>query len=236
MWARSLYVRVMRAARAVLRATGLLGRMERSRRPFVRHLRTLLAIYDAEDLAALDLPWWSYASIEAVERFLAGRDDARVFEFGAGASTVWLARRVTSIVSVEHDASYLEVVERLIAGYDHATLRLVPPERPSEGQTPRVTSERKGFEGLDFEDYVASIDDAAGPFDLIVIDGRARVACLRRALPHLADDGVIVFDDVHRRRYAPALHHPELDAEVLHGRTPALPTATSTALLRRRTT
>ena len=235
MWARSLYVRAMRAARVVLRVTGLLGRLERSRRPFLRHLRTLFAIYDAEDLAALDLPWWSYASIDAVDRFLAERDGARVFEFGAGASTAWLARRAASVLSVEHDAGFLELVERLVADHDHASLRLVPPVPSPDGQPPSVTSEREGFEGLDLEDYVASIDDAGGPFDLIVIDGRARVACLRQALPHLADGGLIVFDDVHRRRYAPALHHPGLDAEVLHGRTPALPVATSTALLRRRT-
>ena len=46
---------------------------------------------------------------------------------------------------------------------------------------PSVPSGKEGHGGLDFAEYVASIDEVPGTFDLVVIDGRAREACL--ALP-----------------------------------------------------
>jgi SAM-dependent methyltransferase len=236
MSARTTYVRAVQGARDVADRTGLLARLEGSARRPARYLRSLFSIYDAEDLAALDLPWWSFASIDRVERFLAGRPDARVFEYGAGASTAWLARRAASVTSVEHDERFLPVARRIAAPYAHASVRLVPPRRPPDGRRPAVGSERAGFQGLDFADYVHAIDDAGGPFDLVVVDGRARLAALRHAVPHLAPDGLIVFDDVERRRYAPALHEPGLRALVLRGLTPAVPYPAATALLRREAT
>ena len=68
-----------------------------------------------------------------------------------------------------------------------------------------MPSAKEGHKGLDFAAYVHAIDDAGGPFDLIVIDGRAREACLRAAIPHLADNGLIVFDNTRRKRYREAI-------------------------------
>jgi predicted O-methyltransferase YrrM len=214
----------------------VLARLEASPRPAVRHVRSLLSIYDAEDLARLDLPWWSYRATRAIERFLSLRPQARVFEYGAGASTAWLARRAGSVDTVEHDAGFAAVARRLVAGADHVTLHVVPATPiPAGAGAEAVRSERDGYQGLDFAAYVATIDRVGGPFDLIVIDGRARVAALRRALPHLAPDGAVVFDDVERRRYAPALTAPGTTVHVLRGATPGLPYPTSTAILRPRT-
>ena len=59
-------------------------------------------------------------------------------------------------------------------------------------------SRKPGFAGLDFAAYVDRIDDVAGDLDLVVIDGRAREACLDRALPRLAPGGLVVLDNVER--------------------------------------
>ena len=225
------YVKAARSARSVARSTGLLGALERSHRPALRHLRTLFAVYDAEDLAHLDLPWWSYGAITQVEEFLAERPQARVFEFGSGASTPWLAKRAGFVDTVEHDLDFVEVVRGLLDGIENVAIHTVDVQAAPDGQ-PAVGSDREGHEGLDFSDYVRVIDEVDGPFDLVVVDGRARVASLRRAIPHLAPDGIIVFDDVERERYAPALEIPGLSVEVLHTATPCLPYRTSTALLR----
>ncbi len=48
---------------------------------------------------------------------------------------------------------------------------------------------------------MSTIDRVGGPFDLIVVDGRARNDAFRRSLDHLADGGVIVFDNLKRKRY-----------------------------------
>jgi predicted O-methyltransferase YrrM len=104
----------------------------------------------------------------------------------------------------------------------------------SVGQAPRTPSRRRGHEHLDFTDYVGAIDDVPGQFDLVVVDGRARVACARRALPRLAPDGVLLLDNANRDEYAPIVAHPGLEVRVLRGATPCLPYPTATALVRRR--
>jgi predicted O-methyltransferase YrrM len=73
-----------------------------------------------------------------------------------------------------------------------------------------------------------------GELDLVVVDGRARVACVRQALPRLASDGVLLLDNADRDEYASVVSDPALDVRVLRGATPCLPYPTSTALIRRR--
>ena len=231
---RPLYVRVMRLARAGLARNGALDRMAASRRPVVRHLRTLFALYDARDLASLDLPWWTYRAIDEVERFLASRPGARVFEYGSGASTVWLARRADRVESVEHDLRFAAEVRDLVDGLDNVVLHEVPATT-TEAQAV-VRSGRHGQTDLDFGAYVRAIDRVGGRFDLVVIDGRARVACLHHALDHLAEDGLVVFDDVRRRRYRTVMELDDVEIRVLTGAKPCLPYRDATALLRRRRT
>ena len=68
-------------------------------------------------------------------------------------------------------------------------------------------------------------------YDLIIIDGRARVACLERAVRFLAEGGLIVFDNSGRKRYQAALRRQELRIERCRGRTPALPYPSETTLI-----
>ena len=77
--------------------------------------------------------------------------------------------------------------------------------RAGDRRAEQVLSEKPGFEGLDFRDYVAALDETEGTFDLIVVDGRARNACFHRAVSRLAPDGVLVFDNVDRERYREAI-------------------------------
>ena len=69
-------------------------------------------------------------------------------------------------------------------------------------------------------------------FDLIVVDGRAREAAMRAAIPHLAPDGLIVFDNSHRKRYQEAIAESGLSEQVFRGLTPSLPYPDRTSLLR----
>lgn len=220
-----------RRARDVAARRGLLAALERRDHWLPRHLRTLTAIYDAEELASLDLPWWTYRAIDEVAAFLAARPDARVFEFGSGASTVWLARRAAEVHSLEHDAEFAGLVDRLVDHPERLELHVVEAPEVTDG-LPQVRSEREGQTTREFAGYVDTISRVGGRFDLIVVDGRARVECLRRALPHLADDGILVFDDVGRRRYRAALDVPGFTTDVLRGAKPSLPVPSATALLR----
>lgn len=225
---KSLYIRVVRAVRLVLRLTGLLALLDwgADRSRTVLWVRSWLSVYDLEDLLAFDVPWWTFEAADAVEAFLADRPGGRAFEWGSGASTVWLSRRCRTVTSVEHDRVWADRMRAALPG--NARLRLV---EPAPGHA--VPSAKPGYSGLDFTAYVAEIDRAAGPLDLIVIDGRAREACLDRAVERLADNGLIVLDNVDRARYRSAIEGfgQRLDVRWTRGRTPALPYPTRTALI-----
>jgi hypothetical protein len=226
------YVAMWRAARAPARRAGLLDALERSAHPRARHLRSMFAIHDVVDMSDLDLAWWTYGAISEVEHHLdalAGR--ARVFEYGSGASTLWLSRRAGEVHSVEHDRQFFQYLTPRLSEHPSVSLRLVEAV-PSA--LPAVPSQRHGHAGLDFSDYVASVDDVPGELDLVVVDGRARVASARRALPRLAEGGLLLLDNANRAEYASVVNDPTLAVQVLRGATPCLPYPTSTALIRRR--
>lgn len=210
-----------------LKVVGILDR-HRHRR-MVHWLRSLLAVHDVEEMVALDVPWWSYRAIDDVERWLQDRTEVRVFEWGSGASTSWLATRASSVTTVEHHAGFARTVSRLVP--ENVRLEVVPAVRR---EAPAVPSGRRGHRQLDFEDYVGAIDRLGGTYDLICIDGRAREACLERAVHHLGAGGIIVFDNTNRSRYRRAMErHPDFCVTDHRGLTPALPYPSTTSLMRR---
>lgn len=226
------YVRVVHSARDVMIRTGRMRALdawaERSRAG--TWWRSLFAIYDVDALVDLDVPWWTFAASELVEQHLEERPAARVFEWGSGASTAWLARRAAHVTAVEHDPVWARRVAALVG--TGCTVLTVAPS--TKGSSTRFGSRKRGFTDLDFAEYVLAIDATDDDYDLIVIDGRSRESCLDRALDHLAADGIIVFDNVDRRRYRAAIAgHPEVEVCWTRGLTPALLYPTRTALLRR---
>lgn len=218
----------MKALRKPLAASGLLRQLERSSDQRAAHwLRSQFAIHDFEDLASLDAPWWSYRSIDYVEGWLAARPrPVRVFEWGAGASTMWLASRVDELRSIEHDLGFADMVRPLIPSHVHLSAIA-----PTPSANPVVASLKRGHANLDFTDYVDAIDTTSGPFDLISIDGRARVECLLRALERLKPDGIVVFDNTGRKEYQQAMEALDVDVIHLSGWAPALPYPSKTSIV-----
>ncbi len=226
---KSAYVSTVRGAEATARRVGLTDRLAASSRPTAKHALSLFAIYDLEQMIALDRPWWTYRAADEVEAFLLGRRDARVFEFGAGASTVWLAKRAAEIQSVEHDVDFARDLATHLDARPSVTLHTVAPaERTASSQ---ATSQRAGYEDVSFDEYVDTIHRVGGLFDLIVIDGRARRTCLEHSIQHLAHHGVIVFDNSNRRRYRTSIQGSGLTERSLHGWCPSLPIPSTTSLL-----
>ena len=227
------YVSVMRALKGAMGPTGLLeGEPDVSDERYRHWLQSLFAIYDIDELIRLDVPWWTYDAIVQVEQFLGQRTGARVYEYGSGASTVWLARRAGEVLSVDHDKSWIEFSAPRLAELGNASVTHVPADAlalPAE----RCGSGKSGYREQTFTDYVRSIDAHEGLFDLIVIDGRARAACLRHAADRLADGGMIVFDNSHRRRYRDAIGESGFGETILRGLVPSLPLPDQTSLLRR---
>ncbi len=171
---------------------------------------SLLAIHDVERMIALDVPWWNVAATQEVEEFLAETEGARVFEYGSGASTVWLSRRAEEVVSVEHDRDWFEVIEPIAARHGHAKVL----QRDLDGTA-----------------YTGAIAEIGGLFDLVVIDGRKRTDCLQSALSHLKPGGIVLFDDTGRQRYRAGIEHCGLKARRHFGLSYCVPYPDSSTIL-----
>ncbi|HJN04241.1 MAG TPA: class I SAM-dependent methyltransferase [Alphaproteobacteria bacterium] len=228
-----LFAFAVRGARAFLGRLGVLGWMERPRETDrLLFLRTMLAFHDAADMARLDLPWWTVRASRRVDAFLRGRSGSAVaFEYGSGASTLWLARRCKTVYSVEHDPAWAARIEALAHGFNNVHLIHRAPEPVARDAA--FESQFPGWGRTGFEAYVRAIDSAPGPFDLIAIDGRCRSQCLRAALGKLAAGGLIVLDNSNRRRYRAAIEASGLHTARLRGWAPAIPYLEETMLLAR---
>ncbi len=224
---RRLYVRLIRFVTPAFRAVGLLALWERApqSRP-ARWARSLFAIYDVDEMVRLDLAWWNFAASDRVEALLATHPGARVFEFGSGASTVWLCKRGAKVISVEHDSDWAEIVRSRIP--EGVTLTLVGPDSTFDAA---YASGKNGSTDLSFRAYASSIDAQLEQFDLIIIDGRARTQCLTHALPRLAPGGTILFDDSGRSRYRSAISTSGLVERRFRGLSACTPYPDSTSLL-----
>ena len=137
------------------------------------------------------MPWWPFPVIDFVDRHLPR--GSRVLEFGGGGSTLWLLERGHQVTSVEHDQQWSEVLlDKVPAGH----VVSVPVAASGEITSPV----EPGF----FDSYVAvadGFDDEA--LDLVIVDGRARVECGRRARPKVKRGGMLLLDDSDRERYLP---------------------------------
>lgn len=224
-----VYVGGVRAARAAARPLGILSLLENRKGRVARWLRSLFAIYDIEDMIRLDLPWWTFEAIAIVDRHLARTPGARVFEWGSGASTSWLARRAREVHFVEHEAPWFDVVRQSLRELPHALGVLREPE--DDEPDSQYHSEKPRFVGKGFRRYVEAIDEVPGSFDVIVVDGRCRARCLERAIPRLAPGGIIVFDNSHRRRYRAAISSSNLSTIRTRGLTACLPYPDETTIL-----
>ncbi|MBI5865098.1 MAG: hypothetical protein HZB38_11445 [Planctomycetes bacterium] len=62
------------------------------------------------------------------------------------------------------------------------------------------------YPGRTFEAYVRAIDQHPdATFDVILVDGRARPACIQHAIPKLKPSGWLVLDNADREHYQAAI-------------------------------
>src|SRR5215210_3205314 len=107
------YATSAQAAGSGLTRLGVLGENPPPIERRARHWAySLTKVHNSLALAALDVPWWTYDAIAAVTSWFADRrgSSTRVFEYGSGASTLWLARRASEVHSIEHHRGFGEVM------------------------------------------------------------------------------------------------------------------------------
>lgn len=120
--------------------------------------------------------------------------DMEVLEFGCGISTLTIAPLVKSLTSVEHNKLWADqTLKRLKPSgkeFPHVRIVHIPANREPSADYDDGTYE-------DFKDYVTSIHNtpAGNKYDVIFIDGRARVACAKECVPYLKPGGFIFIHD-----------------------------------------
>jgi predicted O-methyltransferase YrrM len=127
------------------------------------------------------VPWLTEGAIEFLESYLKEKPNAKILEFGSGASTVWLAAKCGLLISVDHSQKWHEIVKNEIHhSGKNKHVKLLLRERPY------FTLANK------FQDEY---------FDLVLIDGRDRVGCIQASIPKLKPGGILLLDNSERPRY-----------------------------------
>jgi hypothetical protein len=152
-----------------------------------------------------NIPWLVFAAVARLEAIdLRG---ARVFEYGSGASTRYWLRRGATLTSIEHDPAWYAQVQRTLPRGAPVDYRLVQPEPapPGDPSDPNAYASA-ALPGWSFRRYVEQIaavrDDS---LDIVLIDGRARPACLAQALPKVRPGGLVILDNSDRPYYTAQL-------------------------------
>jgi predicted O-methyltransferase YrrM len=133
----------------------------------------------------LEIPWFSYAAIDFLEKLL--RPGMAVCEYGSGGSTLFFARRVRSVYSIENNPNWFKLVSQRLKekGVTNVELHL-------------FTFDFQNPAGFDKSAYLRAVPDR--PFDVYVIDGseewtQVRPHCFQHVEERMRPGGVIVLDD-----------------------------------------
>lgn len=115
-------------------------------------------------------------------------DNATVYlEFGSGGSTFSAAKRPINIFSVESDADFYSLLKEKLPSSVTYTLVDLCAQPHSWGHPGPTCKKEKCTE---YSSYFPTVIP-----DLVLIDGRFRVACCLKLHSKLADSAIILFDD-----------------------------------------
>tara|TARA_B100001059_G_C17802151_1_gene566826 strand:- start:579 stop:1151 length:573 start_codon:yes stop_codon:yes gene_type:complete len=118
------------------------------------------------------------------------------FEYGVGASTRWVLENTKSkIISVDTDKKWINTIDISNNDYRVKLNWVNLGELESWGRP-------KSYEYRDhFIDYISNVWGFNEKADVILIDGRFRVACFLYSLINAKINSLIIFDDYNNRPY-----------------------------------
>jgi hypothetical protein len=132
------------------------------------------------------------------------------FEWGSGRSTIFFSTRVAHLVSVEHDPYWFKQVNSILKqkGIKNVDYIFAPPLKEKEIMCIDWSTAFLGYEYLQkpprkpqLLNYFNAIKNYPDDhFDLILVDGIERVACMLNAIPKLKPGGMLILDDSDKDR------------------------------------
>ena len=141
---------------------------------------TAFDTHQAVDEAGQPLPWVTYSFIDFIKTRL--NKELSIFEYGSGNSTLFYAKRVKRVVSVEHDEAWFKKIVE---------------EKASNAEMIFTHLEKGG-------EYCQKAKLLGEKFEVIIVDGRDRVNCCKHSIDALTPNCVLVLDDSEREMYQEA--------------------------------
>jgi hypothetical protein len=144
------------------------------------------------------------------------KPNMRVFEFGSGGSSLYFAKNVSELISVEHNAEWFSMVQKRtqINKIENFTGFLKPPVlmdsiivNPNYANPDTYLSSDENYANqYSFFDYATSIDKFPDEyFDIVSVDGRARPSCLKHCFSKIKQHGYLMLDNSDRKYYTELL-------------------------------
>ncbi len=124
-----------------------------------------------------EIPWITYSAIEFLKGKLSLEMD--IFEYGSGNSTIYYSKRVNSVTSVEHDKDWYEKIKVNLPRNVNLVYKMLE------------------YNG----EYCKAIEEFDKRFDIVIVDGRDRVNCIKKSIDRVKENGVIILDDSEREEY-----------------------------------
>lgn len=130
-----------------------------------------------------DDPWLTPKAIKYLDAWI--KSDHIAAEFGSGSSTIWLAKRVAVLTSVEHDQNWYMKVSQMLndCGLENVNYILAS----------EISSD---YENVDESDYLKkAIDLPENKLDLALVDGKHRSQCSNILINKLRPGGLLIIDN-----------------------------------------
>jgi hypothetical protein len=172
-----------------------------------KHAYRWLCSLQENYLVDAKIPWITFDAIVYLEQHL--EKAIRVFEYGSGGSTLfWLGFQAVC-TSVEHDPQWFALIRDRVGNSSQLDYRLVLPEiddMPAPNRNvadpQQYLSASPPFRNHTFRSYVGQIDDSPDDFfDVVLIDGRARPACIMHSATKVKLGGLLILDNAERSYY-----------------------------------
>jgi len=145
-------------------------------------------------------PWMHDNEIAMIEKYLSANKN--MLEWGSGGSTVYFAPKVKQLFSIEHVKEWFDKISKIIPA--NVNLNYVAANN-------EVSITESSFN--DYADYINYAKTFDTVFDVVLIDGRARVECAKFILDFIHRDSVVIIHDFYkknRNRYRKVLEYYDI--------------------------
>ena len=143
-------------------------------------------------------PWMKPREVEIIQSLLERGRPKRILEWGAGYGTIFFSQNCKEFenwVSVEHIGEWAEKIRSMNTDPRVEIVHI-------EANNPVLTDPGQDGGYDNFKEYI-EYPTQLEPFDLIIVDGRARTECLKKSRNLLRGNGIVILHDANRKHYRP---------------------------------